>query len=524
MKNIMFLVGVLMVTLFHPLTVKAATISSTISGNNSIVVGSDIVLTFAITTSETIGGFSGKIKFDSNQLSIKSFEAINQVSLISFNQATGSFNSNTNILGTRQFLRVTFKPSSSFRAGTSTTVEFTDIVGSNLTGTVRINGVSSSRTITATAVKSSNNNLSSLSVDQKPVVGFTPSYTSYNLANTDADSIVISATPSDSKATVSGTGSKTLRYGSNSFDIVVTAESGARKTYTVSVTKNDYRNTNNNLQSLTVEGYDLIFNKDKLTYTLIVDHSVTSVNISAQAEDEKAKVAGGGTKSLKIYSNVFNIVVTAENMTTKTYSVNVVRRDVAGIAGDLSRDNKLKSLSVKDYPFTFDADQLEYEIDVENWIENVELAFELNDPKASAVVSKENELIIGANEILIKVYSESADERIYKITVNRQGDNPVVAIGRILDLLPRIEAGNVEIFSSDPKGLSKEIWASLISADKQYTFSVRNGMNETIYRWHFSAEKAKESDWFDFEVRMQSLKRDKIRKLLNYRESILNCC
>ncbi len=524
-KNVLILSLLITMIAVSAQSVFAATYQTRINGSTNgslnIFAENTFTITLSMTDASNVYGIEANLGYSSTYFTLvsatnefqggDSLSVGSKVVVSTTSPKTGTFN----------YAKLTFKAKPAFLASTTPQTITISNVLVTYDMTKETSGLGSRITVDVVVPKSTNNNLSSLSVDGKSVPSFSSSNTSYNLANTDADTIVISATPSDSKATVTGTGSKTLRYGVNSFDIVVTAESGARKTYTVSVTKNDYRNTNNNLQSLTVEGYDLIFNKDKLTYTLIVDHSVTSVNISAQAEDEKAKVAGGGTKSLKIYSNVFNIVVTAENMTTKTYSVNVVRRDVAGIAGDLSRDNKLKSLSVKDYPFTFDADQLEYEIDVENWIENVELAFELNDPKASAVVSKENELIVGANEILIKVYSESADERIYKITVNRQGDNPVVAIGRILDLLPKIEAGNVEIFSSDPKGLSKEIWASLISADKQYTFSVRNGMNETIYRWHFSGEKAKESDWFDFEVRMQSLKRDEIRKLLNYRESIL---
>lgn len=521
MRKVLILMSVLVAMLLNPMGVKAATISSAITGNNSVVVGSDVVLTFAITPSETIGGFSGRIKFDSSFLTISKYEQLNQVTLIAFNQTTGAFNSNTNISGYKQFLRITFKPTSNFKAGTSTKVDFTEIVGSDLTGTTRIYGTSSSRTITATAPKSTNNNLATLTVDGKSVPGFSSSDTSYSLGSTDADSITIGATTSDSKATLTGTGKKSLAYGSNSFSIVVTAESGAKKTYTLSISRNDYRSKNNDLMSLTVEGYNLIFDKDKLTYTLIVDNVVTSVNISAQAADDKAKVTGTGTKSLKIYSNIINIDVTAENLSKKTYTINVVRRDVAGIAGDLSRDNKLKSLVVTDYPFDFDAEILEYTIDVENWIESVNVVAELSDSKASLVLSNPGELIVGPNEILIKVYSESEDERIYKIIVNRQGDNPVVAVGRIVELLPRIEADNIEITAKDPKNMTMEIWNQLADTDKNYMFSIRNELNETLYMWKFDGASIKENEMIDFDVQFNSSDRDLIRKLLDYRESVL---
>ncbi len=522
MKKILLFVSVLILTLLYPLGVKAATISSSITGSNSVVVGTNVVLTFAITPSETLAGFTARIKFDSNILTVDKFEQVTpSIVILQFNKTTGAFNTNSTISGTKQIIKVTFKPTSNFKAGTSTKVEFIEIVGANSTGTERIYGTSSSRTITATAPKSTNNNLASLSVNGTSVAGFSSSDTTYTLPNTDAESITIAATTQDSKATVSGTGKKTLAFGVNTFNVVVTAESGAKKTYTITVTKNDYRSSNNDLKSLTIEGYELMFDKERLTYTLIVDNIVTSVNVAALAADEKASVTGTGTKTLKIYSNLINIVVTAENTAKKTYTVNVVRRDAAGIAGDLSRDNKLKSLTITDYPFEFNPETLEYSIDVENWIESIDLIVELNDPKATFTVSNHSELIIGPNEVLVKVYSESAEERIYKLVVNRQGDNPVVAIDRIIALLPRIVAENIEITSKDPKSMSAEIWNQLVNTNKKYMFSVRNDLNETLYMWTFTGTQIKTNELVEFDVRFDSEQYDQIRKLLNYRESVL---
>ena len=522
MKKVLILIGVLIVTLLNPINVKAASISSSITGNNSVVVGSDVVLTFSVTPSETLAGLTARVKFDSTYLTISSYEQITQsIVILQFNKTTGAFNTNSKISGAKQIVRVTFKPTASFKAGTSTKVDFTEIVGSNETGTARISGTSSSRTITATAPKSTNNNLSSLSVNGSSVPGFAASNTSYTLANTDETSITIAASASDSKASVSGAGTKNLAYGVNKFNIVVTSESGAKKTYTVTITRNDFRSTNNDLKSLSVEGFTVIFDKDKLTYTVIVDNAVTSVNVGVEAADAKATVTGTGAKTLAIYSNIINIVVTAENTSKKTYVINVVRRDAAGIAGDLSRDNKLKSLVITDYPFEFNPDTLEYTIDVENWIESVSLAVELNDSKASYLITSADELIVGPNEILVKVFSESAEERIYKVTVNRMGDNPVVAIDRIITLLPRIVAENIEITTKDPTSMTTEIWNQLVGTSKNYMFSVRNELNETLYMWKFEGLKISQNEVMNFDVQFDSIERDEIRRLLDYRESIL---
>jgi hypothetical protein len=496
-------------------------INGSTNGSLNIFAGNTFTVTLSMTDVTSVYGIEANLNFSSTYFELVSatneFQGGDPLSVGSkIVVSTTSPKS-----GTFNFAKLTFKAKPAFLATTTPQVISLSNVLVTYTGLKETTGLGSRITVDVVVPKSTNNNLASLTVDGKSVPGFAASVTSYKLANTDADSITIGATTSDSKATLSGTGKKSLAYGSNSFNVVVTAESGAKKTYTISINRNDYRSVNNDLKSLVVEGYDLIFDKDKLTYTVIVDNIVTAVNISAQAADEKAKVTGTGTKSLKIYSNIINIEVTAENLTKKTYTINVVRRDVAGIAGDLSQDNKLKSLTVENYPFDFDADTLEYTIDVENWIETVSVAAELNDSKASLLISNPTELIVGPNEILIKVFSESADERIYKIIVNRQGDNPVVAADRIIDLLPRIEAENIEITSKDPKSLTLEIWNELAKTSKNYMFSVRNEVNETMYMWTFDGDSIKENELIDFDVQFNSTDRELIRSLLNYRESIL---
>jgi hypothetical protein len=506
-------------------TVLAASYQTRINGSTNgslnIYAGNTFTVTLSMTDVTSVYGIEANLNYSSTYFELISatnelqggatLSVGSKIAVSTTSPKTGTFN----------FAKLTFKAKSAFLATTAPQVISLSNVLVTYTGLKETTGLGSRITVDVVVPKSTNNNLASLSVNGTSVSGFSASDTSYTLANTDADSITIAATASDSKATVSGTGKKTLAFGVNKFNIIVTAESGAKKTYTVTITKNDYRSTNNDLKSLTVEGYDLLFDKDRLMYTLIVDNSVTSININAEAADEKAAVTGVGAKSLKIYSNLISVVVTAENTTKKTYTINVVRRDAAGIAGDLSRDNKLKSLIVTDYSFDFDPETLEYTIDVENWIESIELIVELNDLKASYLITNQNELIVGPNEVLIKVYSESAEERIYKLIVNRQGDNPVVDVDRIISLLPRIVAENIEITTKAPQGMTLEIWNQLVGTDKNYMFSVRNEFNETLYMWSFDGMDIKANEMMDFDVRFDYDQRDEIRKLLNYRESIL---
>ena len=88
----------------------------------------------------------------------------------------------------------------------------------------------------------------------------------------------------------------------------------------------DTRSTNNNLKSLKVDGFELTKIGDT-TYTLSVKNSVDHITVKAEKEDNKATVKGDGNQTLKVGDNKIDIVVTAENGATKTYTITVTRRD-----------------------------------------------------------------------------------------------------------------------------------------------------------------------------------------------------
>ena len=84
---------------------------------------------------------------------------------------------------------------------------------------------------------------------------------------------------------------------------------------------------NNKLSGITIDGYSLTptFSKDTEKYDLVVDSSVSSVNIRATAIDSKATVSGAGTISLGSGTTIVKIVVKAENSDTRTYQVSIAK-------------------------------------------------------------------------------------------------------------------------------------------------------------------------------------------------------
>lgn len=102
--------------------------------------------------------------------------------------------------------------------------------------------------------------------------------------------------------------------------------------------------SNNNLSSLHVEGIGLNpeFNKNNLEYSVEMEPGTTKVNIVGSVEDATATVEGLGEKEVIEGSNRFEVKVTAQNGTSKTYIINVNVKEYNPIEVEI--DNKKYSV------------------------------------------------------------------------------------------------------------------------------------------------------------------------------------
>jgi hypothetical protein len=80
--------------------------------------------------------------------------------------------------------------------------------------------------------------------------------------------------------------------------------------------------------SLDVTGLTPAFSPSVTNYTLTVVNSVTSVTISATANDGGATITGTGAFALIVGANVFTIKVTAEDGSVRIYTITVIRSDL----------------------------------------------------------------------------------------------------------------------------------------------------------------------------------------------------
>ena len=103
---------------------------------------------------------------------------------------------------------------------------------------------------------------------------------------------------------------------------------------------------NNKLSSLSVSGFTLTpgFSMDTEQYTLVVDPSVTEVNVSASQAESHAQISGTGTVSLTEASTAVSITVTAQNGSTRTYRITINKGANGQTGGAQSSDSTSVSM------------------------------------------------------------------------------------------------------------------------------------------------------------------------------------
>ena len=152
----------------------------------------------------------------------------------------------------------------------------------------------------------------------------------------------------EGSATITVTASDVTSYsgasisGSKSVNITVKAKPtpSNNKSNNYTPAKVTPKSSNNFLTSLTIDGLKLNedFDKEKLEYTLTIPAETEKIKINAQVNDSNAKVTGVGEVKVSTGLNTFEIVVTAENGSKRTYKLNATVEELKPIKVNI--DNK----------------------------------------------------------------------------------------------------------------------------------------------------------------------------------------
>lgn len=393
--------------LISPKITNAASANVTLSCPSSANSGATISCTVSVSTDTLINGIAAN--YTLNNLTYVSFTPSSGFST-NYSSASGFSIGNTNgKKGTYTVGTIKVK----VNGAASLTIRNLDLSDKSY------NSYSPASKTASIRLNSTNNNLSSLSLSNGALSpAFNASTTNYT-STINAANVTIKATTSDSKAKISGAGTKNLNYGANTFNIVVTSESGSKKTYKIVITRPDSRSNNNNLKSLSTDKATISFNKNTTTYNLNVDSNVNSIKINATLEDSKSSfVSGFGprTVNLNYGNNKIEIKVKAENTNIKTYTINVNRKD------NRSSNNYLKEITLDKGNILFNKNTLEYSTTVYYDVTKINVVATPEDSKATVTINSPN-LLVGNNLITIVVKAENGATRTYKITVIRYDEN-----------------------------------------------------------------------------------------------------
>jgi uncharacterized repeat protein (TIGR01451 family) len=330
-------------------------------------------------------------------------------------------------------------------------------VGANMISVVVAaqNGATSKTyTLTVNRAAASDASLSTLSLAAGALTpalspAFSPSQFNYSASvSNPTASLTITPTVSDSNASVkvnglaqpSGTasGAIPLNVGANTVTVLVTAQDGTTSaSYTITVTRQG--SSNADLLALGVSGASIgpPFNSATTAYSASVSSATTSVSVTPTvAESHAALTVNGiaaasgspsGAISLAPGSNIVEIIVTAQDGSTKTYSVVVTRAPPSAIATLAAL-----TLSTGTLNPAFAGATTSYTAIVANATASLTVTPTVSDGAASVKVngtasasgapSVPIPLNVGSNTVTILVTAQDGTTSVsYTVTVTRQG-------------------------------------------------------------------------------------------------------
>lgn len=182
--------------------------------------------------------------------------------------------------------------------------------------------------ITRTDNRTGDTTLKSLGVSDTSIA-YQKDKTTYDaIVGVKVESILITATANDSSATITGTGTKQLNPGLNTFNIRVTSSNGAESTYTINITRSneDINPTlqSSKLKSLKIDNLALELGT-KTNYIYSINKETSSLNLTYETESETATVKVEGNENLKSGFNTVKVIVTEKNDDKTEYTIIVYK-------------------------------------------------------------------------------------------------------------------------------------------------------------------------------------------------------
>ncbi|MDD2435912.1 MAG: cadherin-like beta sandwich domain-containing protein, partial [Bacilli bacterium] len=174
------------------------------------------------------------------------------------------------------------------------------------------------------------------------------------------------------------------------------------------------------------------------------------------------------------------------------------------------------------FNISFSSKVLEYEFDIPNNINKLDIKAEAEDSKATIKINNIDELKVNLNIITIEVKSENGDIKTYTIKVNRSADGPTTTLSEVLEVIPKTTSNVINIVINDDQNeLTKEILKELKDNQIDVVLNKLDDNKRLIYSWKINSKNISKLDNIKTSINFNSDKHDKILELTNYAEGLL---
>lgn len=269
-----------------------------------------------------------------------------------------------------------------------------------------------------------NNKPQSTSLDLKAITisagelspKFKSNVTEYEVkVDKETETITITGIKKESGQTITGNVSnKTLAYGENKINITVSNSTGEKRIYTINVIREDNRDDNNYLSSISLSSGMINFNKEVTEYEVKVLNSIEKIEVLAVPEKETSKVEVKKEDALKDGENIITITVTSEKETTRTYTVKVIRLSQNETLGN---NPYIETIKIKNYDLKFDYSKEDYKLVIKNE-EKLYIEVIMEDSSSSyQIIGNEN--LEDGSVITIKTFAPDGSAKEYTITITK---------------------------------------------------------------------------------------------------------
>lgn len=199
-------------------------------------------------------------------------------------------------------------------------------------------------------------------------------------------------------------------------------QNGNEGTGHVKITPLSTKSENNFLSDLTFDGDGtrdpVQFKPNVYNYEITVGMYTQFINLEGIPYDSKAIVTGDGKKLLEVGTNDYDIVVTAENGSTRVYHVTVIREDLKG-----QHSNAINNIYIEDYGYLYiEKNVYNYNFRLNYNKYDAVMTIKCYDPDAKYTVEGADLIVANSGTITINVYHEDGSPAplTYKLNYTRQ--------------------------------------------------------------------------------------------------------